>query len=473
MMVVRSIKFKIGFWAGLCLVATSGLVVAFAGLSMKRSAATARQEAVAQAQERTLGAAKETSAVVRADIEVALDAARTLAQALCSAKQTGQAGEVDWPRIERRYGSNLQHTVNLAVSLVRPYIDAAAKGEIPLPEAQKLASERVQAMRYDGGTGYLWINDMTEPKPRMIMHPTLPALNGKILDDAKFDCAMGKKQNLFQAMVEACKARKEGFVNYIWPKPAKDGLTTPEPKLSYVQLIPEWNWVVGTGVYVQDATLTVTRDDVNSILKSVLNENPRFVGTYTCWEPNAFDGKDDQFKGKPGHDETGRFIPYWNRDKDGRMACEALKDYEKPGDGDYYVLPRKTKNECIIDPYVYPVQGKDTLLTSLVVPIVVNGTFYGIAGVDLRLDDLQKRTDEAAKPLYGGTAKLQVVSNNGTFAAASGQAALAGKPMKDLYKNWQNDLARIREGKAAVAVADGNTQAIAPLQSGKTTTPWR
>jgi len=55
------------------------------------------------------------------------------------------------------------------------------------------------------------------------------------------------------------------------------------------------------------ATSTPDRDVMNSILRNVLEKEERFNGVWTLWEPNALDGKDAEYAGKPGYDETGRF----------------------------------------------------------------------------------------------------------------------------------------------------------------------
>jgi methyl-accepting chemotaxis protein len=57
--------------------------------------------------------------------------------------------------------------------------------------------------------------------------------------------------------------------------------------------------------------------------------------------------------------------------------------------GDYYLLPKERSKECIIDPFPSEIQGNKTLLTSLVSPIIVDNKFYGIAGIDIKLDFLQ------------------------------------------------------------------------------------
>jgi len=38
--------------------------------------------------------------------------------------------------------------------------------------------------------------------------------------------------------------------------------------------------------------VNLSRDDVNAMLRQVLADNPDFLGTYTLWEPDAFDGRD-------------------------------------------------------------------------------------------------------------------------------------------------------------------------------------
>jgi methyl-accepting chemotaxis protein len=220
------------------------------------------------------------------------------------------------------------------------------------------------------------------------------------------------------------------------------------------------------------AGLSLDRSDVNAILRSVLEKNQQFVAVYTLWEPNAFDGLDERFIDKPGHDKTGRFIPYWNRNEKGDVVVEPLVNYEKEGPGDYYLLPKKSGNECIIDPYVYPVQGRDVLITSLVAPIIVNGVFYGIAGVDIRLDFLQKLTDEA--DIYGKAGNMILISNNGTVAAASGKPEFAGKPIKNLYPDFESNgmLTRIKNGETISRNEEMLISVFVPISFGRSTTPW-
>jgi methyl-accepting chemotaxis protein len=55
------------------------------------------------------------------------------------------------------------------------------------------------------------------------------------------------------------------------------------------------------------------RPSFNRICKQIMEKNSNLIAVWTCWEPNALDGKDAQYIGTEGTDKTGRFIPYWNR----------------------------------------------------------------------------------------------------------------------------------------------------------------
>ncbi len=156
-----------------------------------------------------------------------------------------------------------------------------------------------------------------------------------------------------------------------------------------------------SGIKDQRVNLNIDRDRINSILQSALTRNETFVGISTAWEPNALDQLDDLYAETGGHDQTGRFIPYWGRSEDGIIRLEPLVDYENPEPfengvrkGEYYLLPRERKTECAIDPYPSPVQGEIFWMTSLVVPIVADDTFYGIVGVDMRLDIIQSLVEQ-------------------------------------------------------------------------------
>nr|MBP7691603.1 HAMP domain-containing protein [Anaerolineales bacterium] len=214
----------------------------------------------------------------------------------------------------------------------------------------------------------------------------------------------------------------------------------------------------------------LTRAQVNAMLRQTLALNPQFLGVYTLWEPNAFDGQDAAFVDQPGHDATGRFIPYWVR-ADDAIIVEPLLDYETAGVGDYYQCPKLTRQECIIDPYLYPINGVDVLLTSVVVPIMADGQFYGMAGVDLPLDFLQTLVDEA--DIFNKAGTLTVISHSGLAAGVTGHPEQAGHALLELREaDFAADLKTVQAGATRLMVYDDFLEVYVPIKFGLTTTPW-
>jgi len=167
--------------------------------------------------------------------------------------------------LEKYYGNRLRTTIDAVDSILKRYHGLAMEGKISEAEAQKQSLAIIEQIRYDGVIGYIWVNDTAKPFPKMLMHPTVPALNGKVLNDPKYNSALGTNKNLFQAFVEVCERQDEGFVDYLWPKPTPQGLIPNVPKLSYVRLFKPWHWIVGTGIYIDDAK----RDILNKITSDI------------------------------------------------------------------------------------------------------------------------------------------------------------------------------------------------------------
>jgi len=107
----------------------------------------------------------------------------------------------------------------------------------------------IKNLRYSK-TEYFWVNDYDG---NMIMHAAKPALdNTSVLNmkdpDGKF---------IFQEFIKVANEKSSGIVKYQWPKPGSD---KPQPKISYVKGFKDWNWIIGTGIYV---------DDLKAIEKSI------------------------------------------------------------------------------------------------------------------------------------------------------------------------------------------------------------
>ncbi|BDA83126.1 chemotaxis protein [Aureimonas sp. SA4125] len=223
------------------------------------------------------------------------------------------------------------------------------------------------------------------------------------------------------------------------------------------------------------------RTQFNSILLGVLNDNPGFNGTYSAWEPGALDGNDDAYKGRQdvGSDVTGRFLPYWTRDAAGQVAVQPLVEYDSQElhpngvmKGGWYIGPQEGKGESILAPLPYVVQGKNVYLATMSVPIMIDGKFRGVAGADFDLGFVQKIAVDVKKSIYGGSASVSIVSNDGLVVASSEKPEAIGQSMDSAGLDAQRYLPIVRDGRADVSTGTETTMAVTPVVLGRTNTPW-
>ena len=222
----------------------------------------------------------------------------------------------------------------------------------------------------------------------------------------------------------------------------------------------------------QKAAGLADRRLADAAIREVAEANPKVLGIWTTWEPNAFDGLDAKYVNTPGSDATGRYISNWSRGS-GRIALEPNVDYETEGTGDYYLLARKTRRETIVNPYLYPVGGRPTLITSITVPILLDGKFVGTVGGDISLEQIQKQVSEISA-FEKGYALL--VSNNGTLVAHPSQERrakqLSDSPAEALVKTALSSDTALSGRVHSEVLGAGAIEVVVPIRIGETVTPW-
>ena len=89
--------------------------------------------------------------------------------------------------MENQYGPQLTNIIDLAEGIIQENKELLKLGTFTLQEAQQQSVRSISQLRYSNGSGYIWINDTGKPYPKMVMHPTAPTLNGKVLDNPKYN----------------------------------------------------------------------------------------------------------------------------------------------------------------------------------------------------------------------------------------------------------------------------------------------
>jgi signal-transduction protein with cAMP-binding, CBS, and nucleotidyltransferase domain len=138
----------------------------------------------------------------------------------------------------------IRELTNTAWSILEEHQIEYKNGNTTLDSAKANAARQIEQMRYGAERkDYFWIIDYS---PRMMMHPYRKELNGTNLTDFKDS----HEKKLFVDAAKLVKENGEGFIDYYWQW--KDDTSRVVPKLSYVKGFEEWQWVVGTGIYLDD-----------------------------------------------------------------------------------------------------------------------------------------------------------------------------------------------------------------------------
>ena len=145
---------------------------------------------------------------------------------------------------------------------IKGYVDMAVKvlEKMPQEEAKKV----VKDMRYSQ-SGYLWINDFNNV---MISHPD-PRLEGKDQSDLRDPNGI----YIVREIVKTCREKGEGFLNYMWKVPGQEEL---KPKISFAKSMPSRNWIIGTGIYVDDIEAAVAKEH-NATRRDVTKSIAQYV----------------------------------------------------------------------------------------------------------------------------------------------------------------------------------------------------
>ncbi len=182
----------------------------------------------------------------------------------------------------------------------------------------------------------------------------------------------------------------------------------------------------------------LSRDQINSMLKNLVENNHDILGIYTGWEANQFDGLDAHNTDNRYSQPDGKFAPYWTRSASGKIDIQPLSGFYNEKllatgvrGSEWYLCPMESRRPCVVDPASYKVQGVDTLLSSFVAPIIRDSQFIGIAGVDYSLNFLQQLSTQAADNLYGGAARVIILSPRGLISADSSNKSNVSKVAKN------------------------------------------
>jgi len=220
------------------------------------------------------------------------------------------------------------------------------------------------------------------------------------------------------------------------------------------------------GIEKIDST-TRARQIRNAVLKNIEN-NDNLVMT---WFNTEMKYTDPTYNKDYGRESISAFI---NEGGESELMIQ-YKDLDGHNEGSLYYDIKTEKKIVAVEPYVDTYGGKDVLMTSLCVPMLTNGNFVGLAGVDISLEHFNKVISEI--DLFKGNEIITIISNEGTIIGHTDKN-LTGKKLLEEFPELRDQmiLQKVRKGQrfSFITEKDGYYwfSAFAPILIDGTKTPW-
>jgi len=209
---------------------------------------------------------------------------------------------------------------------------------------------------------------------------------------------------------------------------------------------------------------------VRSMYKGVFEKNPQFYALWDSWELQYIDPNWKL--------PYGRYLEnYW---RDGEEIVNESELRNLDGDSGEYERIKLCAKESVEEPYFDSFTGNkedELLMTSFISPILKNGKYIGIVGIDISLEHFQSKI-ENLKPYQNSYAFL--VSNNGIIIAHPNHEYI-NKSITELYENKElssKTINNIKKGSAFTYIGNHHLLNVpsyfsfSPIQIGETATPW-
>jgi len=127
---------------------------------------------------------------------------------------------------------------DIAQNIYRENRDLKSEAEI-----SKMILDALRQIRFEDGRGYFFITGYTG---KGILNADNPDLENQDL----LNLVDTGGQYIIQDMIDISKTTGEGIYEYLWTKPDEEG--NEHRKISYIKHFEPFNWVIGSGLYLED-----------------------------------------------------------------------------------------------------------------------------------------------------------------------------------------------------------------------------
>ena len=177
------------------------------------------------------------------------------------------------------------------------------------------------------------------------------------------------------------------------------------------------------------------RERFSDMLLGIVTTEPNMIDVYTVWKPNIIDGMDGQFIGQTGAGPLGQYAMLYTKET-GRVESRTSDDIDAAM---AYFSGPSSKRERVEHPFSRNVNGKDTYLIRMMVPIINprSNEVVGGVGCVLTIAGAQGVLEQTVKD-FEEISAMAIYSGNG-LVIAHYRPERIGKLLPDVDTGYGND----------------------------------
>ncbi len=153
----------------------------------------------------------------------------------------------------RDFDNQARSQVELAVSILQRVNERHERGELSLDEAKSVGADIIRNLHF-GTDGYVWADTSAGITVAMLGKTEIEGKN-------RYDQRDAGGKYFIREIIKTAMQPGGGYTDYSFPRPGSD---KPFPKRSYSLYFKPFDWVIGTGNYV---------DDLEALVKKAADEN--------------------------------------------------------------------------------------------------------------------------------------------------------------------------------------------------------
>lgn len=166
---------------------------------------------------------------------------------------------------------------SVATHLHQVYSDSKSPEEV-----QQLIKDALRQLRFNDGRGYYFIFNLNGIEELFADRPELEGQNMLSLQGAKGEFVV-------RDMISLVRENDEGFYSYTWTKPGEEG--NFHKKTAFVKSFPAYDWVIGTGEYVEDVRDDLQKQVLERLITLKFGREGYFFGSTSSGLPLFTSGK--------------------------------------------------------------------------------------------------------------------------------------------------------------------------------------